>query len=203
MADSLCHTTEANVTIKAIIVQIKKTHLNQGEKKEQKGKHNREKKRTSEVPGPFTWESQKSAYSYIWQWGSDLCHKSATIFWGATSLTLWSWNLCTEHLSWTGPQLRIFTYIFTFMLHNPSFRQVLSCQISDRKQGQREGKWLTKSHSSWMTVFSFHFHWGYCCYKLKMDSVPCSEKSLYSFWLDTWWKVYFSQDHFDCVKDLY
>lgn len=122
---------------------------------------------------------------------------------GATSLTLWSWNLCTEHLSWTGPQLRIFTYIVTFMLHNPSFRKVLSSQISDRKQGQREGKWLTKSHSSWMTVFSFHFHWGYCCYKLKMDSVPCSEKSLYSFWLDTWWKVYFSQDHFDCVKKMF
>lgn len=33
MADSLCHTTEANVTLKAIIVQFKKTHLNQGKKK--------------------------------------------------------------------------------------------------------------------------------------------------------------------------
>ena len=33
MADSLCHTTETNVTLKAIIVQLKKTHLNQEKKK--------------------------------------------------------------------------------------------------------------------------------------------------------------------------
>ena len=38
MADSLCHTTEANVTLKAIIVQFKKTHLNQGKKKRTEGK---------------------------------------------------------------------------------------------------------------------------------------------------------------------
>ena len=38
MADSLCHTTETNVTLKAIIVQLKKTHLNQEKKKRTEGK---------------------------------------------------------------------------------------------------------------------------------------------------------------------